>query len=375
MRSKIKRERKKTDKMQATSSNAANMDPATATALARKLVQTVARAFYKDSYIIVLDALAREKFIVYEEIAPRLRMSPKEVNGILANLEETECLIRSQNVTFHGATWKCYYIDYQAFVNIVRYRVYLMDQVIKKKEADLTNMMFECPTCSSSFTELESMKLLTKDNKRACPHCCPQNATFASIISEDFYRLREANMKDTNQSVRRMQEKFKDQLTDSTDHEGKLTDDHAGILNLLADLKDVPLLKNLPSDNIDRGLLTSRVSDAEQKLEMDEKTKAKYRASRGEAPQALSERQNESGGFRVQISTGDRGMENSSNSVYSSSSSSGVTKAMPDFLVGSGVKGTQKSYQQAHDASKLASASDVQKEAASDDDDDIAWES
>ena len=107
------------------------MDPARSTALAKKLVQSVARAFFNDAYVIVLDALVREKFIVYEEVAPRLRMNPKEVVGILAVLEETECLIRSQNVTFHGANWKCYYIDYQAFVNIIRYRVHMMDQILK----------------------------------------------------------------------------------------------------------------------------------------------------------------------------------------------------------------------------------------------------
>lgn len=365
--------------MHASSGNAADMDPARATELAKKLVRTVARAFYKDNSVIVLDALAREKFIVYEEIAPRLRMSPKEVIGILAVLEETECLIRSQSVTFHGATWKCYYIDYQSFVNIVRYRVHLMDQVLKKKEADLTNMMFECPTCSSRFTELESMKLRTKDNKRACPHCCPQNATFDSIISEDYYRLREADMKDTNQSVRMMQEKFRHQLTQSGDHEG--------ILDILAELKDVPLLKNLPSDNIDRGLLTSRVSDEEQKLEMDEKTKGKYRATRGEAPQALSERQNESSALRVQISKGNINNQNSGNKVFSSSSSGGAAKAMPDFLVNSGVRGSQESHQVALGANKTvetvmtSTSSDVQKGARGDndddddDDDDVAWES
>ena len=358
--------------MQATTSGNVSIDPARATALAKMLVQTVARAFYKDNYVIVLDALAREKFIVFEEIAPRLKMNPKEVVGILAVLEESECLIRSQNVTFHGATWKCYYIDYQAFVNVVRYRVHVMDQILKKKEADLINMMFECPTCNSRFTELESMKLRTKDNKRACPHCCPSNSTFASIVSEDSFRLREADMKDTNQSVRLMQEKFKDQLSQSSDHEG--------ILNILAELKDVPLLKNLPSDNIDRGLLTSKVSDAEQKHEMDEATKLKYKHTKGIAPQALSERQSESGGLKIQIVSNN---DNGTNRITSSSSDA-APKSIPDFLLNSGVRGSEKTHQIALDASRdarseIAGASDNRnkeiKDNEDDDEDDVAWES
>ena len=36
--------------------------------LAEQLVQTVARAFYSDNYIIILDALIREKYIVMEEL-------------------------------------------------------------------------------------------------------------------------------------------------------------------------------------------------------------------------------------------------------------------------------------------------------------------
>ena len=353
------------------------MDPARSTALAKKLVQSVARAFFNDAYVIVLDALVREKFIVYEEVAPRLRMNPKEVVGILAVLEETECLIRSQNVTFHGANWKCYYIDYQAFVNIIRYRVHMMDQILKNKEADLTRMMFECPTCKSRFTELESMKLRTKDNKRACPHCCPTDTTFASTVSEDYYRLREADMKDTNQSVRLMQEKFKNQLSQ--------TSDHFGILDMLAELKDVPLLKNLPSDNIDRGLVTSKVADADQREEVDALTKLKYKATKGMAPQALSERQTQGGGLKVQVTTSTAG-SSSSSSGSSTSISVDPTKAMPDFLMKSGVRGSENSHLDIMSSNASGavgvvagtSSGAVKKEEGRDgdeDEEDVAWES
>ena len=36
--------------------------------LAETLVHTVARAFYSDSYVVVMDALVREKFIIEEEL-------------------------------------------------------------------------------------------------------------------------------------------------------------------------------------------------------------------------------------------------------------------------------------------------------------------
>ena len=74
------------------------------TALAKMLVATVARAFYTDSYVILLDALIREPYIVFQEIAPRLGMHERDVVGIVSVLEK-EGMIKSQNVTFHDASW------------------------------------------------------------------------------------------------------------------------------------------------------------------------------------------------------------------------------------------------------------------------------
>ena len=55
--------------------------------IVEKLVSTVARAFYSDNYVVVLDTLLREKYIREEEISPRLKMSPKDVRKIIQHLE------------------------------------------------------------------------------------------------------------------------------------------------------------------------------------------------------------------------------------------------------------------------------------------------
>eukprot|EP01031_Cornospumella_fuschlensis_P041192 gene41192-50266_t len=105
--------------------------------LAEQLIATVARAFYPDEVVVVLDALVREKYLLDKEIGPRLRMNEKDVRKVINQLE-AEMLIKAEDVALgDGASfWHCYYVDYQVFVNIVRYRVFLMQLRLSKQESN-----------------------------------------------------------------------------------------------------------------------------------------------------------------------------------------------------------------------------------------------
>lgn len=89
--------------------------------LIENLVATVARAFYTDTYVVLLEGLMHEKYIIEEELGPRLKLSAKEVRKITTQLE-AEMLIKVENVTIDDTKsfLKCYYIDYQQFVDAVR---------------------------------------------------------------------------------------------------------------------------------------------------------------------------------------------------------------------------------------------------------------
>lgn len=43
-----------------------------------RLISAVGRAFFTDNTVVILDALARDKYIKEEELAPRLRMDQKQ---------------------------------------------------------------------------------------------------------------------------------------------------------------------------------------------------------------------------------------------------------------------------------------------------------
>lgn len=69
--------------------------------LVEKLVRTIARAFYTDSYVIVLEILIREKYLREEEFAPRLKLPERDVNKVVRQLE-SEMLIRYEGEGLHN---------------------------------------------------------------------------------------------------------------------------------------------------------------------------------------------------------------------------------------------------------------------------------
>jgi len=225
-----------------------------ASLLVESLVSTVAKAFYNDTYVVFLEVLFYEKYIIEEEIGPRLKISPKEVRKICAQLEQ-EMIIRCEYVTIdeEKSRIKCYYIDHQTFVNVVRYRVYCMQKVIKVEErSELTEVYFQCPTCSTKYNSLEVQRFRSGDHKFICPSCCPIE-NFRNYPSEAFYRLVEIDNRGKLSRLELMGNKLKEQLSQNKHH--------TGIYDLLSKLKHMKLPSNLPSENIQKGFRTSMVND------------------------------------------------------------------------------------------------------------------
>jgi transcription initiation factor IIE alpha subunit len=82
--------------------------------LVEKLVRTIARAFYTDSYVIVLEILIREKYLREEEFAPRLKLPEKDVNKVVRQLE-SEMLIRYEGEGLHNRMYQKQSIFYPLF--------------------------------------------------------------------------------------------------------------------------------------------------------------------------------------------------------------------------------------------------------------------
>ncbi|KAJ3486221.1 hypothetical protein NLI96_g4391 [Meripilus lineatus] len=132
----------------------------------RLLVQHVARAFYEPRYTIVLDQLVRHPVLKDDDLAGRMGLQLKELNKVMAVLENDKLVrIHRQNELKEGAQRSVgkqyFYIDYQHFCNVVKWRVAKMRKVIDSKlRNDLHNKGYVCPQCGKSFSPLEADKVI-----------------------------------------------------------------------------------------------------------------------------------------------------------------------------------------------------------------------
>ncbi|KAJ1439179.1 hypothetical protein B484DRAFT_391933 [Ochromonadaceae sp. CCMP2298] len=219
------------------------------------LISTVARAFYNDTVVVMLEGLLQEKYIIEEELGPRLKLTAKEVRKITTQLE-SEMLIKVENVSIDDSKsfLRCYYIDFQQFVDAVRYRIHLMQKaIVSEEKTELKDVFFQCPTCKSRYSSLEAQRLLSKDFKFVCLACIPENLHASAVMSEDRFKLREMDNTNKLSGLQLLEKKLEEQMNRSKMHDG--------IFDLLRQLRDVPLGQNLPSQNMERGIRSSVITD------------------------------------------------------------------------------------------------------------------
>ncbi|CAK5274600.1 unnamed protein product [Mycena citricolor] len=132
----------------------------------RLLVQHVSRAFYEPKYTIIMDQLARNMVLKDDDLAGRMGLQPKELNKVIATLSNDRLVqIYRQNELREGAqraTAKQYYfIDYEHFCNVVKWRIAKMrKQIDTKARNELDNKGYICPQCKASYTPLDVANLM-----------------------------------------------------------------------------------------------------------------------------------------------------------------------------------------------------------------------
>ena len=96
---------------------------------AEALIATVARAFYEDDAVMVVDVLLRDKFLRDDDMSARLSLPAKQLRKTLEGLQ-SEHLVKFELVddlsTGGSQATKFWYIDYNHAVNAIRLRLYLL---------------------------------------------------------------------------------------------------------------------------------------------------------------------------------------------------------------------------------------------------------
>eukprot|EP01033_Poteriospumella_lacustris_P001438 gene1439-1041_t len=229
---------------------------------AKTLIRTVARAFYTDTYIVVLDLLLRESMVLFEQIGPRLRLPMKQVEEVIRDLE-SQMMIKSEAIKNEETkdTFQYYYIDYQISVLAIFFRIRRMKDILNSKiKEQVRTIQYHCPTCRKEYSQFVVPGLLSRDMQFVCSSCCPED-DYRDCDTREYpdcaFKLVEVDTTHTETSLTRTKNNLEAQLNEV---EGRPLG-HLGIMTLLHRLKSKVLPRNLPSENIKHGQFASKVKD------------------------------------------------------------------------------------------------------------------
>lgn len=168
--------------------------------LAQDLVNTVARAFYPDDYLVVLDVLNERRYLLDSETSGKspleeiFRTPPKQIRTILKDLHR-EGLIQQKDllyINYHAALTQgkhlrksrkvFWYINYRHFVRLVNLRVSLMKKEIEKNQTTKlfqdNEAAFKCFSCGNKYSLIDAQRCFQPQaQKFYCYFCFEQGRT------------------------------------------------------------------------------------------------------------------------------------------------------------------------------------------------------
>uniref|UniRef100_H3B6D6 Ral transcription factor IIE subunit 1 n=1 Tax=Latimeria chalumnae TaxID=7897 RepID=H3B6D6_LATCH len=170
----------------------------------KRLAKYVVRGFYGLEHALALDVLIRNPCVKEEDMLELLRFDRKQLRSVLNTLKNDKfikCRMRVETAPDGKTTRHNYYfINYRLLVNVVKYKLDHMRRRIETDERDSTNRAsFKCPTCMSTFTDLEANQLFDPATvSLTCDFCHPLR----------FTELEQAESKSLQQLTRRSLLKF-----------------------------------------------------------------------------------------------------------------------------------------------------------------------
>ncbi|XP_030047330.1 general transcription factor IIE subunit 1 isoform X2 [Microcaecilia unicolor] len=143
----------------------------------KRLAKYIVRGFYELEYSLTIDILIRYPCVKEDDMAMLLKFDKKQLRTVLSTLKSDK-FIKSRMRVETGPSGKStrhnyYYINYKVLVNVVKYK---LDHVRRKIEADerdsTTRASFRCPSCLSTFSDLEVNQLFDPFSETfRCTYC------------------------------------------------------------------------------------------------------------------------------------------------------------------------------------------------------------
>jgi len=239
------------------------------TVYAERLIAAVARAFYEDDAVCLIDVLLRDKFLRDDDMGPRLSLPAKQLRKTMQLLQD-EHLVKTELVddlsSGGSQATKFWYVDYNHAVNVIRLRIYLIKK--KLEEAELrarSSSMYLCPgyrtkDCNGRYTETEAQQVVDQDTGLfLCQECCQTHMNNPDPPPSSTYTLTLVdNTKDLKASMDNAR-RLKSQLSAKMSGNKQL---RVGIYDLLQKVRESkgPLSSNLPSENRALGIGSKRLA-------------------------------------------------------------------------------------------------------------------
>jgi transcription initiation factor IIE alpha subunit len=240
------------------------------TVYAEALIASVARAFYDDDAVCLIDVLIRDKFLRDDDMAPRLSLPAKKLRSTLQFLQE-ERLVKFETVddlTQGGSqATKFWYIDYNHAVHSIRLRLHLLRKQLEQAEMRARSSSFYlCPgykekRCNGRYTEEEAQQILDHTTGLfLCQECYLNYEADPNAPEKNTYTLQLVdNTKDLRLAMDNMR-RVTVQLS------GKMIGNQqlrAGIYDLIQKVRGKgkpPITSNLPSENFALGIGSKRLA-------------------------------------------------------------------------------------------------------------------
>ncbi|NWV94566.1 T2EA factor, partial [Machaerirhynchus nigripectus] len=151
--------------------------PSEVPAALKRLAKYIVRGFYGVECSLALDVLVRYPCVKEDDLLQLLKYERKQLRTVLNTLKADK-LVKLRMRVETGPNGKSmrhnyYYINYKVLVDVVKYK---LDQIRRKIEADerhsSTRSSFKCPSCSSTYTDLEVNQLFDAFTETfRCTYC------------------------------------------------------------------------------------------------------------------------------------------------------------------------------------------------------------
>uniref|UniRef100_A0A8C3V9Y8 General transcription factor IIE subunit 1 n=1 Tax=Catharus ustulatus TaxID=91951 RepID=A0A8C3V9Y8_CATUS len=138
--------------------------PSEVPAALKRLAKYIVRGFYGVECSLALDVLIRYPCVKEDDLLQLLKYERKQLRTVLNTLK-VDKLVKLRMRVETGPNGKStrhnyYYINYKVLVDVVKYKLDHMRRKIEADERDsTTRSSFKCPSCSSTYTDLEVNQL------------------------------------------------------------------------------------------------------------------------------------------------------------------------------------------------------------------------